>query len=484
MKKLFFLLFIFLLANSFNGFCGAPYPGKNIIHIKDFGAIGDGIQNATESFQKASLYLQTHGGTLIIDPGTYIVGKQKLSGIYGAGSSYLAEPIINIKNAQKPILISGYKASLLAANGLKYGSFNPVTGEKDSIRTEGNRSDYYASAYIFINIEDCLSISIKGINLNGNSGKLNIGPQFDKEGNQLMATGIRVYNNKQVNIEDCNIHHCALDAIIVGWTGLVSIDPIYPHTIKNVKATFNGRQALSWVGGNNLTVINSEFSSTGKALNNGVPVIGLPSAGIDIEIESSIIKNGNFIDCLVFNNAGYGLSSLGHDTYNINFRKVTFIGTTNYAAVPKSQYFSFDSCTFIGSVSGIFGSPDKSKANSFKNCLFSMNKERSPNGKVFGEYCAFYDGQNVIFDNCKFDAADRQLPVFNKKELEFINCKFIQNSNHNFRAIATFKGTTRFVVKGQEEIDTSNATFEGIVLYDTLKMTEKENKTSKNLFFK
>ena len=113
-----------------------------------------------------------------------------------------------------------------------------------------------------------------------------------------------------------------------------------------------------------------------------------------------------------------------------------------------------------------------------------MNKERSPNGKVFGEYCAFYDGQNVIFDNCKFDAADRQLPVFNKKELEFINCKFIQNSNHNFRAIATFKGTTRFVVKGQEEIDTSNATFEGIVLYDTLKMTEKENKTSKNLFFK
>lgn len=448
---------------------------KEIIHIKDFGAVGNGKTNCTEAFQKAAEYLQANGGTLIIDPGTYIVGKQRLSGNYQVGSSYFAEPILDFFKAKKPIIISGYKAVLKAADGLKYGSFNPITGEKDSTRKEGNSSDYFASAYIFINAVGCLSISIKGITFDGNSGKLNIGPAFSKEGNQLMATGIRVYNNKEVNIEDCYIHHCALDGIIVAWTGLTETDSIYLHTIKNVKARYNGRQGLSWVGGNNLTVINSEFSSTGKAFNNHVPVVGLPSAGIDIEIENSVIKNGNFINCLVYDNAGYGLSSLGHNTHNINFKKVTFIGTTNHAAVPKSQYFSFDSCTFVGSVSGIFGSANKSKANLFKNCLFTMDKKMSSDGKVFGDYCAFYDGQNVVFNSCVFNAATKRLPVFNKKEIVFINCKFIQNNNENFRAIATFKGTTQFLIKGKGKVDATEATFEGNILYNNKKISDIKN---------
>lgn len=372
---------------------------KKIIHIKDFGAIGNGKTNCTEAFQKAAEYLQANGGTLIIDPGTYIVGKQRLTGSFGAGSSFITESILDLKNAQNPIIITGYKAVIKAADGLKYGSFNPVTGQKDKIRKEGNRTDYYASAYIFINAVRCESISIKGLTLDGNSEKLDIGPDFGL-GCQLPAIGISLNENKNVAITDCYIHHCALDAIIIAWTGLKETDPIYQHTIKNVKALYNGRQGLSWVGGNNLTVINSEFSFTGKALNKGLPVIGKPSAGIDIEIENSIIKNGNFINCIIYDNAGYGVSSIGQDNYNINFKKVTFIGTTNDAAFPESQCFSFDSCTFVGQVVGIHGSADKAKANLFKNSLFTMDKKKSPNGKVFGDNCAFYDSQNVIFDNC------------------------------------------------------------------------------------
>ncbi len=102
------------------------------IHIKYFGAVGDGITNDTKAFQKASAYLQANGGTLIIDPGTYIVGKQKLSGSYDAGSAYFAEPILEFNNATRPIMITGYKAILKAANGLKYGFFNPITGLPDS----------------------------------------------------------------------------------------------------------------------------------------------------------------------------------------------------------------------------------------------------------------------------------------------------------------------------------------------------------------
>ena len=123
---------------------------QSIIHIKDFGAIANGIINSTKAFQKAAAYLQKNGGTLIIDPGIYIVGGQKLSGSYQAGSAYFAEPILEFKDALKPITILGYKATLKAANGLKYGFFNPITGGQDSLRKEGNLSSYYATAYIFV----------------------------------------------------------------------------------------------------------------------------------------------------------------------------------------------------------------------------------------------------------------------------------------------------------------------------------------------
>ncbi len=445
---------------------------KSLVHIKDFGAVGNGVTNCTRAFQKAAMYLQNNGGTLVIGPGIYIVGKQRLSGSYGAGSSYIAEPVLYFKNALYPITIKGYNAVIKAADGLKYGSFNPVTGTKDSIRKEGNRSDYYASAYTLIHAVGCASISIKGLTLDGNSGKLDIGPSFGAEGIQLAATGVGLYNNKHADIANCNIHHCALDAIIVSWTGLKDTDPVYRHTIKNVKAAYNGRQGISWVGGNSLTVINSEFSSTGKAFNNDAPVVSKPSAGIDIEIEESIIKNGNFVGCRIYDNAGPGLSSIGHDTYNIHFKKCTFIGTTNSAAYPKSQGFSFDSCTFVGKVERIFGSADKSKAISFKDCLFTMDKKRSPNGKVFGESWEFYEGQNVIFDNCVFDAAGKRLPIFNTAEIVFLNCKFSQNSDENFNAAATFKGTTQFLMKGKGKIDASKTIVEGVLIYNAQKIKD------------
>ena len=450
-------------------------PRLKPVHIKSFGAIGNGRFNCTPAFQKASAYLQQHGGTLIIDPGIYIVGRQKFANNYFAGWSFFNEPVLDIRNARYPVYILGYNASLKAADGLKYGSYNPLTAHKDSIRKKGNTSDYFASAYTFINAIGCVSFSVKGITLDGNSGKLDIGPSFGAEGIQLSASGIVMFNNKKVDIADCYIHHCALDAIIIGWPGLKNTDPVYPHTIKNVRAEFNGRQGLSWVGGNKLMVINSTFSSTGKALNRGVPIVSKPSAGIDIEIENSIIKNGSFINCTVYDNAGPGLSTIGHDTYNINFKKVTFIGTTNSAAYPKSQGLTFDSCTFAGKVERIFGSAEKSKAISFKNCLFTMDKKLSPGGKIFAKACEFYEGQNVIFDQCTFNSDTVRLPVFNNQEIVFFNCKFFQHSDIDFNASAFFKGNTQFMMKGKGKVITSEAFFEGKVLYNNKNVVNLKN---------
>ena len=453
----------------------AYQPPVKPMHIKNFGAIANGRFDCTPAFQKASAYLQQYGGTLIIDPGIYIVGRQRFAKSYYAAGSYFNEPVLDFRYAKYPIVVLGYKATLKAANGLKYGSFNPVSGQKDSLRKTGNTSDYFASAYTLITGIGCASLTVKGLTLDGNSANLDIGPGFGKEGIQLSASGISFFNNKKVLIADCYIHHCALDAIIIAWPGLKNSDPIYPHTIHNVKATYNGRQGLSWVGGNSLTVTNSSFSSTGRALNKGVPVVSKPSAGIDIEIENSIIKNGSFINCTVYDNAGPGLSTIGHDTYNINFKKVTFIGTTNSAAYPKSQGLSFDSCTFAGKVERIFGSADKTKAIAFKNCLFTMDKKLSPGGKIFAKACEFYEGQNVIFDQCTFNSDTVRLPVFNYQEIVFLNCKFYQHSDIDFNASASFKGNTQFMMKGKGKVITSEARFEGKILYNNKNVVNLKN---------
>lgn len=470
MRYLFNYLFIFALTGCFTLQGHPKFLKDNTIHITDFGATGDGITNCTDAFQRASAYLQHNGGKLIIDKGVYIVGKQKFSGVYGAGGSYISEAIFSFRNAKHPIEIIGDNAVLKAAPDLKYGSFNPVTGKKDSLRAKGNLSDYYATGVTFISSYNSVSIKIKGLELDGNSQSLDIGPAFGPEGIQLPAVGISLFNNEYAEVSDCTIHHCALDAIIVAWTGLKDSDPTYPHIIRNVKVSYNGRQGLSWVGGNSLTVSDCEFSSTGKTLNRSIPVVSKPSAGIDIEIEHSIIKNGMFENCLIYDNAGPGLSTIGHDTYNIHFSKCTFIGTTNSAAYPKSQHFSFDSCIFVGRVERIFGSKDKGKAISFTDCLFTLEENKSPNGKVFGDTWEFFEGENVVFDHCTFNAAGNYLPACNQQEIVFKDCDFYQNNDKDFWASATFRGTTHFIMTGKGVIDKRNGKFEGPVYINNKKI--------------
>lgn len=457
-KKIFFFKFFVLIIGISNA--------QKVRHIKEFGAQKNGSFNNTEAFQKASQWLSKNGGTLIIDPGVYLVGRQSLTRNYSAGSAYFDDPILSFSDVQHPIIIKGYGACLRAVSGLKYGSFNPLTGKKDSLRKEGNRSSYYASAFTFINAINCRSVYITGIELDGNCGSLDIGPAFGAEGIQLSATGIRLYGNQNANVVDCNIHHCALDGILIGWPNLKDSAPLYPHFIKNVKSNFNGRQGISWVGGNSLQVVNSDFSFTGQAENNGLKVVSKPSAGIDIEVEESIIKNGLFHGCTIYNNSGPGLSSIGHNTYDIKFVKCKFIGTVNSASYPKSQCFSFDSCLFVGKVERIFGSSDKEKAIVFRHCLFTMDKKHSPNQKVYGEFCEFYEGSNVVFEDCLFDAANKRLPVFSNQEITFINCTFKQNNTSNFKASAYFLGRTNIILKGSGILDKSEAHIIGKCVYN------------------
>jgi hypothetical protein len=83
---------------------------------------------------------------------------------------------------------------------------------------------------------------------------------------------------------------------------------------------------LSWTGGNGLTAIDCQFNHTGRGA-----LSSSPAAGIDIEAEDGVVRNGLFINCEVINNVGPGMGADSGDSADITFQRCTFIGSTKEA---------------------------------------------------------------------------------------------------------------------------------------------------------
>ncbi len=81
---------------------------KPVVNVRRLGAKGNGQTNDTAAFQRAAGIINEAGcGTILIPPGTYIVGQQTLTGARGQDRSYRAEPIIRIQDCPGPVLIKG-----------------------------------------------------------------------------------------------------------------------------------------------------------------------------------------------------------------------------------------------------------------------------------------------------------------------------------------------------------------------------------------
>ena len=108
---------------SYSMITGAP------VNVLDYGADPTGVANSTDAFYAAASAINAaDGGHLIVPAGTYIVGKQTFAGATGLGYAYRASYIIRIANCTKPVLIDFQGVYIKIAPGLKFGSFNPVTG--------------------------------------------------------------------------------------------------------------------------------------------------------------------------------------------------------------------------------------------------------------------------------------------------------------------------------------------------------------------
>lgn len=420
---------------------------RESVSVMDFGAKGDGVTNDTDAFAAASAFITAQGGGTLEIPGgrTYIVGKQDFAGVTGLGYAYRPHKMLEFTNCTKPVVVNGNGAVLKLANGLKFGSFDPVTGNVyNPPSMPFYNYDYTAASGTMIYASNCVDVTIRNVELDGNVANQVIGGQWGDTGRQLGALGIIVNANYKVSMENIYTHHHALDGVEIVWAGITESSETYPHTMINVKSTYNGRQGLSWVGGNNLVAINCEFSHTGK---NGY-VSSAPGAGVDMEAESSIIRNGKWIGCRFFDNNGVAHLTVG-DVADMTFDACDFIGTTNWSGWFAGLRYKFSKCKFIGASVNWYGSSTTPNDSAqCVDCDFSMTASRSPTGTIYGTYHNLYNVPNMALVRCSFDADSTHNLVWSSGGPVYIDCNFKTTSSGTFYTRGSFFGLNQFTYSG------------------------------------
>jgi hypothetical protein len=424
---------------------------RDVVSVLDFGADPTGATNSTNAFSAASAAITAAGGgKLVIPKGLYIVGEQIFAGATGLGYAYQPKPIISISNCASPVVIEGNGAVLRVAAGLRFGAFSPTTGLPIVTVPPYYVADSTAAIGQVIQILSCRSVTITDLELDGNINNQIIGGEWGDTGRQLGARGILDQENDNVFVQNVYSHHHGLDGFETKRTVDANTATVYPHTYVNCRGYYNGRQGISWTGGNNLTMISCDMSHTGK---NGV-VSSAPGAGIDIEPETSLGKNGTFINCRFYDNAGVGMLASTGPSSDCAFYNCQMIGTTNYsgwAQSPAASGYRFHDCKIVGAWVWPGGSADPELAAKWFGCKFLMNPAASPNGVIYGTRMDLDSSTNVLYKGCVFYAANGYTLPFSDAGVAgaiYDTCTFEQDGAGTFFTRGNFYGHNRMTHAG------------------------------------
>lgn len=418
MKKLsVFFILILISATSF----------AKIIDPKKFGIIPNTGKNLTDNFVELSKAINKDGGnaTIVFPKGIYIIGKQVNNNerVYLEGVD-----ILSLQNCNN-IKISGVKGTkFIYANNLKFGSFNPQTGELHPAKLPFYDKKYIAQIGCALRTTNCNNIEFNNIEIEGNINNTIIGGKWGDTGYQLWHYGVYISNSKNIKINNINAHHFALDGISVSGSGREEMN----ISLNNCKFEYNGRQGFSWIGGKGVVATNCKFNHTGRS-----QIQSKPGAGLDIEAEGgNEATNGQFINCEFINNIGCGMVADSGPSKDIAFTNCTFIGVNNWSAWVQKPNYTFTKCTFNGSFVHGYITTSFDEATKFYNCLFEDKKYKGQD--VYGGFLLESDARKkMIFENCIFTSHTKKIMWFNgiytqrdDEKAIFKNCTInVKNNN-------------------------------------------------------
>lgn len=426
------LLLLLLISAAFRpAWAQTPaYVIKNL--VADFGAYGDGTHDDSQAFTDASTFFNTrHGyGKLVIPNGVYRVGIQVINSqkpSYVTDNYYLFGIYLFNFNSCSHLTIQGDSSSVIKyRDGLYYGTFEtngtPCTSNCDVDAQNHTTRAKVASIGSVFNIVDSDSITIKNLELDGNNPNFVIGGHFS-DGYQIDHDGIFIdgscYN---IAVNNVNAHHFGRDGMQLAATTPNSVFSA-PNNIVLNNSTFdyNGRQGLSWIGGNGLTATNCSFSHTGKG-----SIYSAPGAGIDFEAESGSVSGGNFYNCTFNLNKGAGIiadrqSASAPFVGTMVFNSSQFKGNDYYALfIRGNSGFGFYQSQVAGPL--YYTNNSSSIWTSIRFIQTSFDDTYNGQEQMPGAYALLDmpllssgDGSYSYFDECSFTVHKKQLmyiPVY------------------------------------------------------------------------
>lgn len=396
--------------------------------VKDFGADPTGKKSSHEAFETAATFINDRHGLvdLFIPEGIYKVGKQ-LKKVKDKGNiiGYMGYDAFALEGCSNVTIrgISKEKTQIKLIDGMKYGSFD-ADGKKpiksDDYNWYAHRSEngfeitkYFQNmatiGHIF-KISNCTNISLKDFEINGNSGKCELGGNWSDNGRQIDADGIMILRSGKLSITNININEMGRDGILI-------LDPDTKDTVnlktrdivfKNINIKYSGRNGISWCGGNNIEFNDCTVSFTGHG-----QIKSAPMAGIDIEPEASICKNGRFTNCNFVNNFNMGLASdrgegAVKDSYNMLFTGCKFVQSSEDGYVTflrgNANAFVFKECEFYGLSLNAVTAQSDNEATKYQNCKFQDCYNGAKTWNDINSYLFSSNGTRTVIDNCTFNS--------------------------------------------------------------------------------
>lgn len=271
-----------------------------LVYAVDFGVKTDGSDNADALWELGQFISNATDPLYVIFPhGTSLVGSQEFAGATGKGYSYRpsyesrtwsdasAMGWFSIHQTNNDITLDMTGWTLKANDGMKHGSFDPVTGAvaSDQISETPNR-DYLAYQGYLIKIFMSPNTKINGGITDGNLKSSSWGGKYGNIGYQVPSYNMWVNQSEGIKISQHVFKNSPVDGLYMQATGERSYLDIVPNTVVDTCFFQDcGRNCYSLTGGANIDIINPVITRSGSlATDIGTHFSG-PEAGIDIEAE-------------------------------------------------------------------------------------------------------------------------------------------------------------------------------------------------------
>ncbi len=343
--------------------------------VRDFGARGNDGTDDTNAFARLSKEVNRRGGgvRIVIPAGRYIVGGQTSNGREnGQIYRFAAREGLSFQDCSRPIVIEGAGAVVSSPDGMRFGAFD-AAGKRVDLPATTIDLALHASTGAGLRAFNCADVRISGLELDGRNTTYILGGAWGDIDRQAYSYGFVFDQCRRVQLDGVSAHNFGLDGIYIKAPGLRASDAPRPHILNNCRFEWNGRQGLSWCGSSGLRATNCSFAHTGYAVNtrDGSKLYSRPGAGVDIESEQAVCRDGVFTNCDFFHTRGPGLYCQEGDNADVAFNGCRFWNFDYYALFPHAPRFSFTDCRIYGAAFGAYSSSERpSDATRFERCTF------------------------------------------------------------------------------------------------------------------